>query len=216
MSSPKVVSETKKEIDEKAPPSITNVRQHYWLTKGSKKLYRKTVLKSGVFPVYISKRAEEKIRNHALKYGDDGMEVMGFLLGEVFEHQGMRYAVVRDVATTGLDASEVSVRFDKDKMEELFSQMDGSGFDYLIVGWYHSHPGHSCFMSRTDMKTQKAMFTEDYHSAIVIDPLSMEIEAYGMDGEDYKPVPFAVFWEEFEDPYGKKTKKKKLKRSNPD
>lgn len=216
MSAPKVVSETKKEIEEKSPPPITNVRQHYWLTAESKELYKGIVLSSGVFPVYVSKKAEEKIRNHAMRHGDDGTEVMGFLLGEIFEHNGVKYAVVRDVATTSLDASEVSVKFNKDNMDQLFSQMDGSGFDYLIVGWYHSHPGHSCFMSATDMRTQKAMFTEDYHSAIVIDPLKMEIEAYGLEGEDYRPVPFAVFWEEFEDPYGKKSKKKRRKKSDPD
>ncbi len=216
MSAPKVVSETKKEIEEKSPPPIINIRQHYWLTAESEELYRGVVLSSGVFPVYISRKAEEKIRNHAMEYGDDGTEVMGFLLGEVFEHNGVRYAVVKDVATTSLDASEVSVRFDKDNMEQLFSQMDSSGFDYMIVGWYHSHPGHSCFMSPTDIRTQKAMFREDYHSAIVVDPLKMEIEAYGLDGNDYKPIPFAVFWEEFEDPYGKKTKKKKMKKLNPD
>ncbi|MFQ5885308.1 MAG: Mov34/MPN/PAD-1 family protein [Thermoplasmata archaeon] len=179
-------------------------------------MFKNILLTTGVFPVYLSKKAEEKIRNHAMKHGDEGMEVMGFLLGEVFEHNGVRYAVVKDVATTSLDASEVSVRFDKNDMEQLFSQMDSSGFDYLIVGWYHSHPGHSCFMSPTDMRTQRAMFREDYHSAIVIDPLKMEIEAYGLDGDDYKPIPFAVFWEEFEDPYGKKTKKKKMKKLNPD
>lgn len=195
---------------------MKNIGKHYWLTKESGKLFKNILLTTGVFPVYLSKKAEEKIRNHAMKHGDEGMEVMGFLLGEVFEHNGVRYAVVKDVATTSLDASEVSVRFDKNDMEQLFSQMDSSGFDYLIVGWYHSHPGHSCFMSPTDMRTQRAMFREDYHSAIVVDPLKMEIEAYGLDGDDYKPIPFAVFWEEFEDPYGKKTKKKRMKKLNPD
>jgi proteasome lid subunit RPN8/RPN11 len=216
LSPPKVVNETKKEIKPKEPPPITNIRKHYWLKGKSQELYQNIILSSGVFPVYLSKKAEEKIRNHSIKHGDDGTEVMGLLLGEVYEHRKMRFAVIRDVATTRLNASEVSVKFDKENMGELFDQMDDSGFDYVIVGWYHSHPGHSCFMSPTDMRTQKTMFSEDYHCAIVIDPLCMEIEAYAMEGEEYKPIPFAIFWEEFEDPYGKKIAKKRRKKLNPD
>ncbi|MFQ6060135.1 MAG: Mov34/MPN/PAD-1 family protein [Thermoplasmata archaeon] len=181
---------------------------HHWLKETSQELYKNVLLSSGVFPIYVSKKAEEKIRNHAMRFGNEGMEVMGFLLGEVREHDGIRFSLIRDVATTSLKASEVSVKFDRENMRELLDQMDDSGFDYLIVGWYHSHPGHSCFMSPTDVRTQKTMFREQYHCAIVVDPLNMEIEAYSLDGEGYKPIPFAVFWEEYEDPYTGKSSKK--------
>ncbi|MEE9224507.1 MAG: Mov34/MPN/PAD-1 family protein [Thermoplasmata archaeon] len=211
MSTPKVISETKREVKHNPPPPMTHTRKHYWLAESSEELYRSIVLSSGVFPVYISKKAEERIRNHALNHGDDGIEVMGLLLGEVFEHMGTQYAIVRDVATTTLEASEVSVKFDKGNMGELFDQLDGSGFDYMIVGWYHSHPGHSCFMSPTDIRTQKAMFSEGYHCAIVVDPLKSEIEAYTLDGDGYKPIPFTVYWEEYEDSYGKLHKRKRRK-----
>ncbi len=163
---------------------------------------------SGVFPLYVSKRAEEKMRNHSTKFGDDGIEVMGLLLGEVFEHEGTEYTIVRDVATSTLEASEVSVRFDKRKMGELFDQMDSSGFDYMVVGWYHSHPGHGCFMSPRDLHTQKSMFREVYHYSIVVDPLNSEIEAYTLDGDECKPIPFVIYWEDYEDPYGKLSKKR--------
>jgi 26S proteasome regulatory subunit N11 len=203
MSSPKVVSETKREVKHNPPPPFTKTRKHYWLAESSKDLYTETILSSGIFPLYISKKAEEKMRNHALRFGDEGIEVMGLLLGEVFEHMGNEYVVVRDVATTSLEASEVSVKFDKEKMGELFDQMDSAGFDYMVVGWYHSHPGHGCFMSPRDMHTQKSMFTEGYHCAVVVDPLNSEIEAYTLDGDDYRSIPFTIYWEDYEDPYGK-------------
>ena len=138
MSSPKVVSETKREIKHNPPPPFSKTRKHYWLADSSQDLYTETILSSGIFPLYISKKAEEKMRNHAIKFGDDGIEVMGLLLGEVFEHMGTEYVIVKDIATTFLEASEVSVKFDKGKMGDLFDQMDNSGFDYMVVGWYHS------------------------------------------------------------------------------
>ena len=58
------------------------------------------------------------------------------------------------------------------------------------------------------MDTQKSMFTENYHCAVVVDPLNSEIEAYTLDGDDYRSVPFAIYWEEYEDPYGKLRKKR--------
>ena len=70
--------------------------------------------------------------------------------------------------------------------------LDAVGFDYVVVGWYHSHPGHSCFMSRTDLSTQRAMFSKPYHCALVIDPINREAEAFKVRGEGYACVPFAI------------------------
>ncbi|MCK4445337.1 MAG: hypothetical protein KAW09_12385 [Thermoplasmata archaeon] len=212
MSAPEVVSETKREIRHNPPPPSSKTRKHYWLAESSQEIFMRTAKSSGTFPLYISKKAEEKIRNHSIRFGDEGIEVMGLLLGEVFEHVGTEYTIVRDVATSSLEASEVSVKFDKGKMGELFDQLDGSGFDYMIVGWYHSHPGHGCFMSPRDLDTQKSMFSESFHCALVVDPLNSEIEAYTLDGDDCKPIPFAVYWEEHEDPYGKLSKMRIRKR----
>ncbi len=206
MSAPKVVNETKREVKHNPPPPVTRTRKHYWLAESSQEIYTEVILSSGIFPLYISKTAEQKIRNHALKFGEDGIEVMGLLLGEVFEHMGNEYAIVRDVATTTLEASEVSVKFDKRNMGELFNQLDSTGFDYMIVGWYHSHPGHGCFMSPKDMDTQRTMFSESFHCAIVVDPLNSEIEAYTLEGDDCRPIPFTVYWDDFEDPYGRLVK----------
>ncbi len=206
MSAPKVVSETRREIRQNPPPPLSKIRKHHWLAESSEEIFKSTMKSSGTFPLYVSRKAEEKIRNQSIKFGDDGIEVMGLLLGEVFEYMGTEYAIVRDVATSTLEASEVSVRFDKRRMGELFDQLDGSGFDYVIVGWYHSHPGHGCFMSPRDLDTQKSMFSESFHCALVVDPLNSEIEAYALDGDCCKPIPFAVYWEEHEDPYGKPRK----------
>lgn len=131
---------------------------------------------------------------------------MGFLLGDVYVHRGNRYALARDAVTTDLDASSVSVRFQREGFPKLLEDLDDIPYDYIIVGWYHSHPGYGCFMSPKDVETQKKMFSEDYHSAIVVDPLNMQIEAFSLVGQEVKRRPFVVFWEDYEDPYGKMRK----------
>jgi len=86
-------------------------------------------------------------------------------------------------------------------MEKLFESIDDCGFSYLVVGWYHSHPGHGCFLSSTDIGTQRSMFSKAYHSAIVIDPLRREIEAFRIENGIAVPRPFAVYWDEHQNPY---------------
>jgi proteasome lid subunit RPN8/RPN11 len=152
-------------------------------------------------PLYISKIAEEKMRNHALSKAHERTEVMGLMLGQVFTHDGTEYTMVRDVATTDLDASSTRVRFRRDGFEKLFASMDDVGFDHIVTGWYHSHPGHGIFMSPTDVDTQKGMFSSSFHRAVVIDPINKEIGAYRLGGVDVEPVPFAIYWEEFQNPY---------------
>jgi proteasome lid subunit RPN8/RPN11 len=152
-------------------------------------------------PLYISKIAEEKMRNHAMSEVHERLEVMGLMLGQVFADRGIEYTVVRDVATTDLDASSTRVRFRRDGFEKLFASMDDIGFDHIVTGWYHSHPGHGVFMSPTDVDTQRGMFSSSYHRAVVIDPINKEIGAYRLGKVDVEAVPFAIYWEEHQNPY---------------
>ncbi|MGD0818961.1 MAG: hypothetical protein ABR986_11305, partial [Methanomassiliicoccales archaeon] len=110
------------------------------------------------------------------------------------------------------DASLVSVRFDRQGFEKLFESLDDCGFDYVIVGWYHSHPGHGCFLSQTDIDTQVSMFNRPFHSALVIDPVNMEIEAFKVENGRSIHRPFAIYWDEFQNPYfGESVRKRRLK-----
>jgi proteasome lid subunit RPN8/RPN11 len=196
-------------IREREPPPKDRRTAHKWLNDKAKEEY--LGLEEKGYELYISKLAEEKIRNHASSTSSDRLEVMGLLLGNIFRCNGNEYALVRDVATTDLDSSSVRVRFSRDGMEKLFASLEDAGFNYLIVGWYHSHPGHRCFMSPTDVETQRGLFNKRFHSAVVIDPISKEIEAFYLDGSKVKSRPFAIYWDEFQNPYyGETVRRKRL------
>ncbi len=199
MSQPQITGGQVGEIKELLPPPAERIKAHKWLTDKCQGEYRERSGKG--FELYISKVAEEKMRNHALLHVTERKEVMGLLLGGIYRQNGAEYALVRDVATTDLDATDVSVRFDRGAFEKLFESLEEIGFRYVIVGWYHSHPSYHCFMSGTDVQTQRSMFGQRAHSAIVIDPVSKEIEAFFLDEGKIRSRPFAVYWDEFQNPY---------------
>jgi 26S proteasome regulatory subunit N11 len=196
---PKIIASSERQFQEKAPPGPEQIRPHKWLSETSLVRYRESESKG--FDLYLSKMAEEKIRNHSISRLEPRMEIMGLLLGTVYRHNERDYVLVRDVVTTDLDASLVSVRFDRQGFEKLFDSLDDVGFDYLIVGWYHSHPGHGCFLSQTDVETQMSMFNRPFHTALVIDPVYREIETFGVERGKSFHRPFAVYWDEFQDRY---------------
>lgn len=192
MARPKVLRETRRSPEERPPPPGGSLRAHEWLSPESRSAYEEALASGSPFPLYVSGQAEGMMRSHAAKDAPRRLEVMGLMLGDVGSWHGRTYATVRDVVTTTLKSSPSKVRFDREALPKLFGDLDGSGFDYIIVGWYHSHPGHTCFLSRTDLETQRAMFDQPYHTALVIDPLNEEVKAFRLSGQGYAEVPFAL------------------------
>lgn len=207
---PRIVKETKRQIDELEPPVRSSVSSHEWLSDESRSEFDSELASGRPFALYLSKKAEGKIRQHALGHASKRLEVMGFLLGQVHRWKGTTYAVVRDVGTTELRSSSSKVRFDPEAFPKLFHELDDSGFDYVLVGWYHSHPGHTCFLSKTDLDTQRTLFNQPYHVALVIDPINKDIKTFRLAGESYEEMPFALIVQD-ESRTTKSTRRRRLK-----
>ena len=214
MRPPSILGGEEIKTEERLPPPPERRTAHKWLREDALERYNKT--NGEGLELYLSKLAEEKIRNHAVGSVDSKREVMGLMLGGVYVSNGKKYAMVRDVVTTDLEASSVHVRFQREAFEKLFDSLDEAGFNYVIVGWYHSHPGHRCFMSSTDADTQRTLFNMPYHNALVIDPINREIEVYCLDDDKIRTRDFAVYWDEFENPYHGTTVRRRIVRSDPD
>lgn len=193
MARPKIVGETKRSLVEKEPPSIQRLRPHPWVSGPSRSEHQERLRSGGLFDVFLSSVGEEKVRAHAVQEAPRRLEVMGFLLGEACTWEGRAYSVVRDVVTTELRSSTSKVRFDPKAFPKLFLGLDDSGFDYILVGWYHSHPGHTCFMSGTDLETQRSMFNQTYHVALVIDPINHDIKTFRLCSGGYEETAFTLF-----------------------
>jgi proteasome lid subunit RPN8/RPN11 len=145
------------------------------------------------FELYIPKKCMDKINKHCQDFANRRLEVMGFLVGDVYYHNELTFALVKDVISSELRATKISVRFEKDGFSGLFEKLENLNYDYIIVGWYHSHPGLGCFLSSKDIDTQKRMFNKPFHSALVVDPIKEEIKAYSLMGNGYAERTFAIF-----------------------
>lgn len=127
--------------------------------------YRKRSVK-GV-SIFVSEEALNNMIHHAEEV--DSKEIMGLMMGITYNDEEGNYSIVSGIATSGLDSDDVSVRFNRESLEELFESLD-SFENEVIVGWYHSHPGFGSYLSDTDIKTHKGIFGEESGYAIVIDP----------------------------------------------
>jgi proteasome lid subunit RPN8/RPN11 len=127
--------------------------------------------------LFVSEAALQQMLGHADEGAESNSEVMGLLAGNVFKDAVGMYAEVAKVVTSGLLSSDVSVRFDRSGMKTLFDALDGLNFEYVIVGWYHSHLGIGCFMSETDLKTHASAFS-GFGFAIVVDAVKKELKAF--------------------------------------
>ena len=194
---PRIIGEKKREIKRLPPPA--DYRIHEWASPY-------THDKISKLDVYVSEKASEKIQKHAEMLAKKNLEALGFLIGEVHQWKGRTYALVKDTVSTELDSTSVSVKFRQEGFEKLFEQLDEIDYEYMIVGWYHSHPGHTCFMSATDIDTQTKMFNKPYHTALVVDPINKEMKTYRLEGDHYAEKPYVI--------YNEKKKEEEKKNSN--
>jgi proteasome lid subunit RPN8/RPN11 len=174
---PKIVAERKRRAREMKPPQDFMI--HEW-----GKPY------AGI-EVYISQNAFDKMMKQCAIFAKRHLEAMGYLVGDYCRWKNKEYTIIEDAVTSDLETTSVSVHFQA--FEKAFDQLDKIDFDYVIVGWYHSHPGHGCFMSQTDISTQKRMFNKPFHSAIVVDPINKEFKVYKMMGNMPEEKVFAIY-----------------------
>ena len=188
---PTIHREKKREIEELSPPNksffshvpeVTNenriknfVSSYYNKHNMGKLTQTKNISDINMF---ISAKTVKKMLDHCYNEGIE-KEVMGLILGETYKHGDKIFSIAKDAATSDLDASTVHVRFDT--FDKLFEELDQIRFDYQIIGWYHSHPNYSSYMSNTDTKTQKRMFKHKYQYAVVIDPIKFDMKAFALD-----------------------------------
>ncbi len=125
------------------------------------------------FEVYIKEAAISEFELMAKEAASKGLETMALLVGKCFLWRGKKWTVVEEILTGGTDASAVSVSFSHHSFPELVKQYKEKS-DKLIVGWIHSHPSYGCFLSHTDLKTQKGFFSQDFNVALVVDPTKSE------------------------------------------
>ncbi len=138
---------------------------------------------SGSLTAFIEQSALEGL--HEFLASDPSREQGGVLVGQAyFDPEEERYFTLVKVAIPALETegTPVHLQFTPESWKYISGMIEEAHPDQVIVGWYHSHPGLSVFMSGTDRATQKAFFNHPWNLAVVVDPLQRQTGWFS--GED--------------------------------
>jgi len=158
-----------------------------------------TIEENFVFPVYIYKNVLDEIKRVCKK---EKLEVFGYLIGNIYKWNKKNYIVIEEqlfiIGAVHSDKYSTSqIEGTAGKYEKKFQKLKRrkNNEELRIVGWWHSHPGFSCFLSRTDLHTQEFFFPESYQVALVVDPIRDKLEFFTLNAsskEKYKNLSYAT------------------------
>ena len=131
-----------------------------------------------VYGVYINADALSNLKTHLTT--NLRVEQGGILFGNAYQDTGLGIyvditAAVAAPATVGTGAH---LDFTPHSWNGIMDYAKAQHPDDNIVGWYHSHPNLSAFMSGTDMNTQQAFFYHPWCLSIVYDPCREDIKFF--------------------------------------
>ncbi|HLF16684.1 MAG TPA: hypothetical protein VI796_04550 [Candidatus Thermoplasmatota archaeon] len=165
----------------RAPPAAT---AHAWQKAAA-----------GPAAFFIDMELAKRLERQAVEAAGEGSETMALLRGDVFASPsgGPTYAAAFESASAPLRASATHVQFDREQMDELAKALDDAAFDYLTVGWFHTHLGIGARPSATDESTQARFFSLEHQVALIFDPVRKEAAAFRLVGGALAATPVGVF-----------------------
>ena len=118
--------------------------------------------------IYISPLSLLKM----LRHGKAGipLEVMGLMLGDYVDDYTVKCIDVFSMPQSGTETTIESI--DEGFQVKMVAMLKQTGRNEIVVGWYHSHPGFGCWLSSTDLNTQKTFEQQVPRTvAVVVDPI---------------------------------------------
>ena len=107
-----------------------------------------------------------------LRHGKAGipLEVMGLMLGDYVDDYTVKCIDVFSMPQSGTETTIESI--DEGFQVKMVEMLKQTGRNEIVVGWYHSHPGFGCWLSSTDINTQKTFEQQVERTvAVVVDPI---------------------------------------------
>jgi 26S proteasome regulatory subunit N11 len=151
-----------------------------------------------LFNVYIKEGVLKRILEHCRTGGE--LEVFGYLVGEIFNWKNQLYIVIEDelfIKESG-DSQKYTIKQLEGfsgKFQQMLKEIRRKKDNFLILGWWHSHPDYGCFLSKTDTTTTNYFFSEPYHVALVCDHIRNDFAFFKTTAQHesgYKEVSFAI------------------------
>jgi 26S proteasome regulatory subunit N11 len=95
---------------------------------------------------------------------------MGLMLGDYVDEYTVKCIDVFSMPQSGTETTIESI--DEGFQVKMVEMLKQTGRNEIVVGWYHSHPGFGCWLSQTDINTQKTFEQQVPRTvAVVVDPI---------------------------------------------
>jgi proteasome lid subunit RPN8/RPN11 len=105
----------------------------------------------------------------------------GILLGEYKPDKNI-LDISKQIPAKNTKAGWTHLTFTHETWNKINEEM-GKYPDWIVLGWYHSHPGFATFLSRDDIFIHTEFFNKPYQVALVVDPYSERFDFFGWKGD---------------------------------
>jgi len=120
--------------------------------------------------IFLTQDAYRAINRHASSTLE--LEVGGMLIGDAYTTPDKQVVVCVEaqIEARHVEHSSAHLTFTSNTLAEVLDRLDTDFPGKRIVGWYHTHPALSIFLSSMDVWLHNNFFKEFWHVALVIDP----------------------------------------------
>ncbi|MCX6164942.1 MAG: LysM peptidoglycan-binding domain-containing protein [Ignavibacteriae bacterium] len=124
------------------------------------------------FKIFVSEGVIEDVKGYLSS--DKSKELGGVLLGDIIlDEFDNKFIVISEVIIACFTEANVTrLTFTHKSWEDINNKIDKEFPDKRVLGWFHSHPGHTVFLSSYDKFIQENFFNQDFMVAYVYDPVN--------------------------------------------
>ena len=144
---------------------------------------------------------------------DTQIELGGVLTGNAYTNAfGSDFILIKNFIIAKHSNSTLSrLTFTHETWEFINNKIEKDHPEQKILGWFHSHPGHSVFLSGYDLFIQENFFNLPYMIAYVFDPIINDKGFFYWENEKIeKATGFYIYSSEVPNQRKDEIKKKKL------
>jgi proteasome lid subunit RPN8/RPN11 len=136
--------------------------------------YRKVGDEDEKFKIFISEIVLEDIKTYLSS--DKAKELGGVVLGDVYlDENDDKFIIINEfVIARFTEANETKLTFTHKSWEYINNKIDKEYPEKRVLGWFHSHPGHTVFLSSYDKFIHENFFSQEFMTAYVFDSVNNE------------------------------------------
>lgn len=124
------------------------------------------------FKIFISEETINDIKGYLSS--DKTKELGGVLIGDIYLDEAKNNFIVINsfIIARYTEANVTRLTFSHKTWEDINCKIESDYPNKIVLGWFHSHPGHTVFLSTYDKFIHENFFSGESFVAYVFDPIN--------------------------------------------